>query len=161
MRYAFAPIDPAAGEAMASWRYGGPYALYDGDPEGVEYLLRPEHHVYAVRDEAGELVGFCSFGEDGRVAGYAYSDDALDVGAGMRPDLVGRGLGVGFLRAAFDFGQREYSPTALRVTIAAFNRRAQRVVLALGFRETARFPQPQSGNEFVVLRREPGLRPAR
>jgi RimJ/RimL family protein N-acetyltransferase len=102
------------------------------------------------------LIGFCSFGEDARVAGFDYADDALDVGLGMRPDLVGQSLGIGFTRAVLDFAQREYSPSAFRVTIAGFNRRAQRLCLALGFRETARFPQEGSGDEFVVFRRESG-----
>jgi RimJ/RimL family protein N-acetyltransferase len=156
MRYTFAHIDRAAAEAIASWRYEGQYARYDGDPEGIETLLRPDYRVHAVRDEAAELVGFCSFGEDGRVAGYEYQDDALDVGLGMRPDLVGRGLGIDFTRAVLDFAQHEYSAGAFRVTIAAFNRRARRLCLALGFRETARFLRRGSEDQFVVLRREAG-----
>ena len=56
------------------------------------------------------------------------------------------------MSAATWSGSARYSPTAFRVTIAAFNRRAQRLCLALGFREVARFPQTESGNEFVVLR---------
>jgi RimJ/RimL family protein N-acetyltransferase len=154
MGYAFAPVDRAAAEAIARWRYEGPYARYDGDPASVETLLRPDHRVHAVRDERGDLVGFCSFGEDGRVPGYAYPDHALDIGAGMRPDLVGRGLGEGFLRAVIEFADRAFAPGATRVTVAAFNRRALRVCLALGFREDARFARAGSdGDEFVVLTR--------
>ena len=156
MRYMFARIDRAAAETIASWRYDGTYSLYDGDPEGIETLLRPGYRVHAVRNERGELIGFCSFGDDGRVAGYDYADDALDVGLGMRPDLVGRGLGIGFTRAVLDFGRRQYAPGAVRVTIAAFNRRAQRLCLALGFRETARFLREGADDEFVVFRREAG-----
>jgi RimJ/RimL family protein N-acetyltransferase len=147
-------MDRDAAKVIAGWRYEGPYSLYDGDPEACEAWLQPDDRVHAARDERGELIGFCSFGEDGRVPGYAYADDALDVGLGMRPDLVGRGLGAGFTRAVLDFAQREYSPSALRVTIAAFNRRAQRLCLALGFRETARFLRDGSTDAFVVLRRE-------
>ena len=154
VRYRFTPIERGEAKEIAAWRYEGVYSLYDGDPEGFETLLQPEYRVHSARGEHGELVGFCSFGEDARVAGYDYADDALDVGLGMRPDLVGRGLGIGFTRAVLEFAEREYSPSAFRVTVAGFNRRAQRLCLALGFREAARFPQAQSGNEFVVLRRE-------
>jgi [ribosomal protein S18]-alanine N-acetyltransferase len=154
MRYRFTPIERDQARTIAAWRYEGVYSLYDGDPEGFETLLRPEYRVHAASDEHGELVGFCSFGEDARVAGYDYADDALDVGLGMRPDLVGRGLGVAFTRAVLEFAAREHSPIVFRVTVAGFNRRAQRLCLALGFRETARFPQEHTGNEFVVLRRE-------
>jgi len=159
MRYAFAPIDFASAEAIATWRYDGRYAVYDGHPDGTEVLLDPANRVHAVRDESGDLIGFCSFGEDGRVAGYAYPDDALDIGLGMRPDLVGRGMGLGFTREVLGFARQAYAPTAFRVTIAAFNRRAQRLCLALGFRETARFLRQDSQDEFVVLRREPAESP--
>jgi RimJ/RimL family protein N-acetyltransferase len=161
MRYAFTPIQREEAQVIATWRYEGGYSLYDGDPAGFETLLRPDYRVHVGRDEHGELIGFCSFGEDARVAGCAYLDDALDVGLGMRPDLVGQSLGIGFTRAVLDFAQREYSPSAFRVTIAGFNRRAQRLCLALGFHETARFPQEGSGDEFVVFRRETGLSPSR
>lgn len=123
----FAPIDEAAAREIAAWAYEEPYEMYDGDPEGFETLLQPEYGVHAARDEHGELVGFCSFGEDGRVAGYDYADDALDVGLGMRPDLVGAGRGIGFTRAVLGFAGRASRPEAFRVTIAAFNRRAQRL----------------------------------
>src|SRR5206468_9220263 len=68
------------------------------------------YRYQAVRDEDGELVGFCTFGEDARVAGYIYPDDALDIGVGMRPDLVGRGLGLAFTREVLDFARRELAP---------------------------------------------------
>jgi RimJ/RimL family protein N-acetyltransferase len=159
MPYTFTPIQREEAQSIAGWRYDGPYALYDGDPDGFETLLRPEYRVHAARDEHGELIGYCSFGEDARVAGYAYADDALDVGLGMRPDLVGRSRGIGFTRAVLDFAQREFRPDAFRVTIAAFNRRAQRLCLALGFRETGRFLRQDSKDEFVVYRREPARQP--
>jgi RimJ/RimL family protein N-acetyltransferase len=98
------------------------------------------------------MIGFCTFGGDARVAGYVYADDALDVGLGMRPDLVGRRRGLAFTQAVLDFGRREYAPHAMRVTIAGLNRRAQRLCLALGFRATARFLRVGSEEEFVVLR---------
>jgi RimJ/RimL family protein N-acetyltransferase len=154
MHLAFTPIERDEAAAIARWRYEGPYALYDGDPDGFETLLQLEYRVHAARDERGELIGFCSFGKDARVAGYGYADDALDVGLGMRPDLVGRGLGIGFTRAVLDFARDEYSPSAFRVTIAGFNRRAQRLCLALGFQETSRVLRTGSEDEFVVLRRE-------
>ena len=74
----------------------------------------------------------------------------------MRPDLTGRGKGLSFARAVFDFARRAYTTNAYRVTIAAFNRRAQQLCLALGFREVRRFTRTDhegNGTEFVVLRR--------
>jgi [ribosomal protein S18]-alanine N-acetyltransferase len=162
VRYSFTPLDRDTAAQIAAWRYDGPYALYDGDPAGAESLLRPDYRYQAVRDGDGELIGFCTFGEDARVAGYTYTDDALDVGVGMRPDLVGHGLGLAFTRVVLDFARREYAPAAMRVTIAGFNRRAQRMCLALGFVEEGRFARPGSEDEFVVLvRRDAPRTPGR
>ncbi len=41
------------------------------------------------------MVGFCSFGVDGRVPGGDYPDGPLDVGMGMRPDLTAAAWGRG------------------------------------------------------------------
>jgi ribosomal-protein-alanine N-acetyltransferase len=82
------------------------------------------------------------------------NDDALDIGVGMRPDLTGHGKGLSFVRAVFDFARRTYTTTTYRVTIAAFNLRAQRLCLALGFRAVARFGRrgpDEAVTEFVVL----------
>jgi [ribosomal protein S18]-alanine N-acetyltransferase len=105
MRYTITPIERQEAETIAGWRYGGAYALYDGDPAAIDSLLRPGYRYHAVRDEDGDLIGLCTFGDDARVAGYVYADDALDIGLGMRPDLVG--LGLGFTRAVLDFATRE------------------------------------------------------
>lgn len=148
-------MDRATAEDIATWRYDGPYSMYDGEADAIESFLKPENQRFAVFDENNDVVGFCNFGEDARVPGFDYDDDALDVGVGvgMRPDLTGRGKGLSFVRAVFDFARRTYAINAYRVTIAAFNRRAQQLCLALGFREIGRFTNPEgSGTEVVVLR---------
>jgi hypothetical protein len=53
MDVAFTPIERDGAEAIASWRYPGAYALYDGDPDGFETLLLPDYHVHVARDERG------------------------------------------------------------------------------------------------------------
>jgi ribosomal-protein-alanine N-acetyltransferase len=67
-------------------------------------LLRPDYHYYAVHDATGVLVGFCCYGEDAQVAGGDYAAPALDVGMGLRPDLVGQGRAHGFLQAILAWG---------------------------------------------------------
>jgi [ribosomal protein S18]-alanine N-acetyltransferase len=109
-------MDRATAEAIASWRYDGRYSMYNGAVASIEEFLKPEYQYYEVFDENGDIVGFCNFCEDARVAGFAYDDDALDVGVGMLPDLTGRGKGLGFARAVVDFAQRTYATDAYRVT---------------------------------------------
>jgi RimJ/RimL family protein N-acetyltransferase len=147
MSYTFHELTRADAEAIAGWRYPEPYALYDGgDPE---HLLR--HTYFAANDEEAELIGFCCFGEDARVPGLDEEEGVLDVGAGLRPDLTGIGLGGPFLREACRLGDELYRPERLRIVVAAFNQRAQMVAHALGFEATGTLAN--DANKFVVLTR--------
>ena len=154
MKLQFASMDRASAEAIVAWRYEEPYSIYDGEPDGVETLLNPEYRYYTTENEAGEMVGFCCFGPDARVPGGGYADaDALDVGAGMRPNLTGQGFGADFVGAILDFGAETFSPSALRVTIATFNERAIRVCERAGFErvETFRGGSGESERDYAVL----------
>lgn len=144
--FSFRELTRDDARTIAGWRYEEPYSVYDGG--GAERLLRPEYEYYAAYAEDGGLVGFCCFGEDARVAGLEEEPGTLDVGAGLRPDLTGIGLGGPFLREACLFGGRLHEPLRFRVTVATFNRRAQLVAAALGFE--------QSGvhGDYVVMARD-------
>src|SRR5262245_28197527 len=120
------PLLPADADIIARWRYAGAYAFYDGpigrESESARYMLDPVNRFHAVRGPSG-LVGFCSFGIDARVPGGAYDDDALDVGAGMDPALVGGGLGRSFLDAVVEYAEVQLGALRLRATIASWNER--------------------------------------
>ncbi len=130
------------------WRYAPPYDVYDLIKVGATdeqiaaeaaYFLDPETRCHVICDEGGALVGFCTFGQDGQVPGGDYSAGALDIGLGMRPELTGQGNGRFLVRAVIDFAVATWQPPQLRVTIAEFNRRAQRVWRQAGFVQTQRF----------------------
>jgi ribosomal-protein-alanine N-acetyltransferase len=110
---------------LATWRYEPPYDFYDGD---VEPVLNPER-FFSARDGGGELIGFYY---------YEPTDDAVDYGLGLRPDLVGRGLGLDFFRSGLEFAREQYRPTVIRLHVAAFNERAITVYERAGFREVSR-----------------------
>lgn len=136
---------------VAEWRYPPPYDTYNVGDESA-HLLRPDYRYHAVRD-GDEAVGYCCFGDDATVPGGDYSRPALDIGWGMRPDLMGQGRGTAFVAAIVAFAEATYAPPATRVTIAEFNGRSQRVAAANGFvLETGRFAGPD-GMRFVVLER--------
>ena len=155
MNIAFAPMDEPAARAIVRWCYEPPYHIYnlEDSPESIQYALDPQYNYHAMRDENGELVGFCSFGEDGQVPGGDYQAEALDIGMGIRPDLTGQGYGRDFVAAVLDFAQREFKPVAFRVTIAAFNHRARRVWESNGFKQTQAFIHQDSNREFIVMTR--------
>jgi RimJ/RimL family protein N-acetyltransferase len=117
----------------------------------LRYLLDPENAFYAISNLQGELEGYCSFGADGRVPGGNYTAEALDIGMGIRPDLVGQGCGKLYAQAVARYGADRYQAQQLRVTIAQFNQRAQRVWEQLGFDRVEKFVKIDSREQFVIM----------
>ena len=145
-----APLTRAHAEDLATWRYPAPYDVYDLAGADPDELLDPVLGFHAVL--AGEeLIGFRSFGPDGRVPGWDYDDSALDTGGGLRPSLTGQGLGRAVISAGLEFGRAQLAPAAFRVTVASFNARARRTVESLGFEHVASFAAARDGRPFDVL----------
>lgn len=111
--------------AMRSWRYPPPYDFYDGD---VDPPSNPERFFVAL-DPDRELVGFYYFEEKPPV---------LDYGLGLRPDLVGQGLGLDFFNAGLAFARERYEPRHVYLHVAEFNERARRVYERAGFEVVSR-----------------------
>jgi len=119
----------------------------------LSYLLDLENAFYAILNLEEELEGYCSFGSDGQVPGGNYRIEALDIGMGIRPDLTGQGYGEQYAQAVVQYGVERYGAQKLRVTIAKFNQRAQRVWEKLGFEQIAEFAKIGSGKKFVIMTR--------
>ncbi|MBD3947442.1 GNAT family N-acetyltransferase [Nocardioides ganghwensis] len=145
-----APLTRAYAEDLATWRYDPPYDVYDLAGADPDELLDPELGFHAVLAD-DRLIGFRSFGPDGRVPGWDYDDSALDTGGGLRPSLTGQGLGRAVIAAGLDFGRSQYAPAAFRVTVASFNVRARRTVESLGFEVVGSFAARRDGRPFDVL----------
>ena len=143
-------MTPARAAEITGWRYPPPYDCYDMTGADPAALADPGRGFFALTDETG-LIGFRSFGPDGQVPGGAYDGSALDTGGGLRPDLTGRGRGREAIATGLEFGRQRFCPAAFRVTIAAFNVRAQRVVTALGFRPAGSFRGAVNGRDYVIL----------
>ena len=135
----------ARGEMISTWRYPDRYSTYD-----VHEAPSPEAGYWAVLDE-GELVGYCCFGAEARVPGVEEEDGTLDVGYGMRPDLVGTGSGRGFVSAILSFAVDEFSQPRLRLLILGWNERSRKVAEALGFQMTGKVPGAEY--DFLVMTR--------
>jgi RimJ/RimL family protein N-acetyltransferase len=153
--YVFRPITAPDAEEISRWRYPEPYSSYNGDPASVPGLLDSRYNYHAVTGPEGDLVGYFCFGADatvpaGRRLGL-YGEDALDIGLGMRPDLTGRGLGLGFMQAGLRFARQTFSPPAFRLTVAAFNRRAVKVYEEAGFEVVQAFGD--RGGEWLLMKR--------
>lgn len=157
--FKFYAIDESSVRAILSWRYEPPYDFYNDLEEDVnlQYLLHPQNNFYKIVDENSELVGYCSFGRDGQVSGGDYCYEALAIGMGMRPDLTGRGKRVEYTNAVLEFAKSVLKPTAFRVTIAAFNKRALRLWEKLKFKRQQSFERKSDGMKFIVLVRVNGV----
>jgi ribosomal-protein-alanine N-acetyltransferase len=135
---------------ILSWRYPAPYDYYDVTDGDLDYYLDPANGFFAVLSGT-EFIGFRSFGPDGQVPGGMYDDSALDTGGGLRPELIGRGLGRTVVAAGLEFGRERFAPDAFRVTVASFNSRALRVVTSVGFRPVQSFAADMDGRSFEIL----------
>ena len=136
---------------LAGWRYPAPYQCYDLVGADPGYFADPANGFLALVDDAGALIGYRSFGPDGRVPGGAYDDTALDTGGGLRPDLTGRGLGREAIAVGLAYGRAEFRPAAFRVTVASFNTRARKVVESLGFTHQGDFAATTDGKRYDIL----------
>ena len=133
-------------EAIATWRYPGRYQTYD-----VSEVVTSEAGFWAVEHEA-TLVGYCCFGHEARVPGAVEEAGTLDIGYGMRPDLMGQGLGREFVGAILDFAVRRFSPSRLRLLILDWNDRSRKVAAALGFQSEGVLRSTEG--DFLVMTRE-------
>ena len=146
------PMRRKDAEVITSWHYPDPYSIYDLTPEIIPVLLDTQNRYSAVLDAFGELIGFCCFGDEGKVPGGIYAEDrsdTLDVGVGMSPEIMGQGLGSSFITAILQYALERYKPTSFRVSIAEFNLRSQRAFLNQSFKEVARFKRTTDGMPFV------------
>ena len=164
IQFEFCPLTAEHVSEILTWRYEPPYDIYNmgegtDDPvelkEAIAYFSQPEYHFTAMLDQpTQELVAFCSFGKDGQVGGGDYSATAVDIGMGVHPRHTGRGLGRLFAGEAMKLAQEKFNPPRLRVTIAEFNRRAQKVWERHDFVPVQRFRSNFNRRPFVLYVRE-------
>lgn len=160
----FQPLTAEHVAEILTWRYEPPYDLYNmgkgtSDPiglvEAIDYFTQPEYHFRAMLQQPiGELAAFCSFGSDGQVGGGDYSRPGVDIGMGVHPANTGRGLGGMFAGAAIEYARQNFDEPRLRVTIAEFNRRAQKVWERHGFVAVQRFVANFGKRPFIIYVRE-------
>jgi ribosomal-protein-alanine N-acetyltransferase len=142
------PMTQAEAEEVAAWRYPGEYAIYDADsvPDGLAELLDPARRgedYFAARGHDGSLEGFVQVEAVG---------DGVEIGVGLRPDLTGRGRGLGlaFTNVAIELA-RHRGAERITLAVAAFNLRAIRVYERAGFVETGRHSRHFAGRDWEFV----------
>lgn len=155
MEVTFGTMNASAAREILSWEYDPPYDFYNlanaGEVRVLDSFLDPVNRCHRIESPELGLIGFCCFGPDARVPGGDYSADRLDVGLGLRPDLTGSGLGSEIIPLVCEFALDRFGAADLRVSIAAFNRRARRAWGKAGFELTGEFERSTDGEPFVQL----------
>jgi len=148
------PFGESEAGDVASWSYEPPFDVYNGDPSRFEDYLAIDdagYGFYAIADSDAEVIGYCCFGGEARVPGQSSIDGVVDIGGGIRPDLVSNGIATSVFPAIIDFAASTFHPTAYRTAIASFNQRSTRLCLAAGFSIARVFEGP--GCEFQEMLR--------
>jgi [ribosomal protein S18]-alanine N-acetyltransferase len=145
--YSFKLMSDEDAREISRWHYEPPYDFYDAtsDQDDLQELLDPERRkdsYFSVRDESGALVGFFQFERE---------DKIVDVGLGMRPDLTGKGLGVGYLLAGLEFARERFAPERFTLSVTTFNERAIRTYERAGFERGHVYTHHTNGGEYLFL----------
>jgi ribosomal-protein-alanine N-acetyltransferase len=144
----FAQLSQADAEVIAEWRYPEPFSFYNwtADPGDLRELLDPSlrgEAYWAVKDDAGDLVGHFSF--------KPKDERTIEIGLGLRPDLTGRGLGASFLSAGLDFARDRFQPDRFVLSVATFNERAIKVYERAGFARVRVYMHFTAGREWEFV----------
>ncbi|MCL1632817.1 GNAT family N-acetyltransferase [Sporolactobacillus sp. CPB3-1] len=150
MDYRFELMSQDEAEEIAyQWHYDGIYAFYnmEADEEDLEEMLdssRRGQNYFSVYDHEG-LIGFFCF--------YKINQQTTEIGLGMKPEQTGKGNGADFVSAGLAFAVSRDHPKMITLSVAAFNRRAIKVYLKVGFEEEKRYMQATNGGhyEFITM----------
>ena len=120
-----------ADQIARKWHYSGHYSFYDmeNDPEDLEEIITPKlrgNKYYQVLNDKDELVGYFCL--------ERLSEEKVEVGLGLRPDLTGHGLGLNFVKGIEEFIQNNFNYRIIVLSVASFNKRAIKVYQGAGFK---------------------------
>ena len=120
-----------ADQIAREWHYNDMYSFYnmENDPEDLEEIITPKlrgDKYYQVVDDQDELVGYFCL--------ERLSEEKVEVGLGLRPDLTGRGLGLNFITEIEAFIQNNFNYRIVVLSVASFNKRAIKVYQRAGFK---------------------------
>jgi len=146
----------AAARNIYTWQYGEGYEMYDfdGTDEELEQVMNGYHFPVYFSDGFNEddrnflknPCGFVSVGPAAQIINkeskkyYDESDDT-DIAIGLRPDLCGKGegLGVRLTGIAVNFAMQEFPDDGVRLMVDESNLRAIKTYEKCEFREVAKF----------------------
>jgi ribosomal-protein-alanine N-acetyltransferase len=166
MTYNFVPMSREfASTIVNTWKYENEYSIYDYSNEADHMLDEDgwDNGIFAVLNENMELIGELSiefFDEQGQYTAYRdfgneklINEREMWIGFGLRPDLVGKGHGTGFVTACVEFAVQNYHYRGefVRLGVAKFNQRAIKTYTRAGFQEFNQTTGDIAGKMFEVI----------
>jgi GNAT superfamily N-acetyltransferase len=145
-------VDITTVSQMQAWKYTGIMARYNfsDDPFEQQWVCRPQTGYWQVRDTQHELLGFAVIGTGAQTAGIHYQANAIDVLAGLHPDLLGQRRGYAFITQVIAHAQKLHPGQRLRASIPSMHLAALAAWQRAGF-----FPEyaviSADNTPFVVL----------
>lgn len=166
MNYTFVPMNQEyASTIVDTWKYKKEYSIYDYSNE-ADHMLDEEawgRGIFAVLNDEKDLIGELSiefYDAQGQTTEYFHFDDValvngreLWLGFGLRPDLVGRGLGVEFVLACVEYAIQKYHYRGeyVGLGVATFNQRAVKTYERAGFQTFKHTVDEISGKTFECV----------
>ncbi|WP_220232495.1 GNAT family N-acetyltransferase [Lactobacillus panisapium] len=137
------------------WHYDGEYSFYDmeNDQEDYDEIITPalrKDHYFEVLAEDGQLTAFfCLDPIEGK-------NDQVEVGLGMAPELTGYGLGIKLMQMIEDYVKQIGKYHKIILSVAEFNKRAQKVYQRAGYRITGSEDEASNGGiyRFILMAKE-------
>ena len=146
------PMDEASAARIQSWRYSGTMARYSFSDDRFErqWLCHPDHQYYQIRDVLKQLIGFAVIGSHAQPMDAPFHEEADDIMAGIRPDLVNTRRGYAVCASVTAYARRTTRLRTLRVSLPSDHRSGLAVWQRAGF-----FPEytflATDNTPFVVL----------
>lgn len=153
------PFTSEEARIVSAWTYEPPFDFYNWDPGSPALYLDVDEDGFGyyaiVKTGSDQPIGFCCFGEEARVQGQTPEDGTVDIGGGVRPDLVSQGRATRVFPAIMEFAEARFAPKRFRTAVASFNERSLRLCESAGFVSARAFDGP--GREFQELVRPTSL----
>ena len=154
--YTISPMTQKHAYEISKWKYDDIYSFYNR-PDTARPTTDGDTTIdnfFVVYDNNQTLIGHFHFGPDGQIPTieeFDYSCDYLDIGLGMRPELCGKGFGAQFTELGIAFAKEHYGAKKFRLSVAAFNERAQKVYEKIGFQKIGEVTNSYFKNKFYVM----------
>lgn len=148
MEFSIRTMKPEDAYVIVKWHYPEPYSFYDmtADEDDLREFLDFDHwkkdSKYSVFDGQEKPLGFFEFN---------HCNGIVDIGLGLRPDVTGNGLGLGFVQEGLNFARDKFCPYQFRLAVATFNQRAIKVYERVGFRPSRTFMNDTNGGTYEFL----------